>query len=117
MKSPDKTPQPPETGMNPDPFLQKTGTHTVWAPFFDYDEGNFVQWVKVGSAILEMDGAGRTSGRILRFGKVTGYESGYTCLLPKGQQPPDAPPAEVLEDARYEAEQRSQGFAPQQFWM
>jgi len=34
------------------------------------------------------------------------YESGYVCLSPVGEKPP-APPPEILESARYEAEERS----------
>ena len=44
--------------------------------------------------------------RMRQYVAPIGYDCGYSCLVPIGQQPPPPPP-EVIEDARYEAEQRA----------
>jgi hypothetical protein len=85
-------------------ILGNPATHAAWSPYFN-PEGNFVESVKVGEGFFEADSDGELSGRILQYSRVTDYDSGDVCLAPIGEAPP-APPPEVLEAARYEAEQQ-----------
>ena len=92
--------------MPSDDLFDKPITHTIWSPFFN-PSGTFHHMVKVGHAAIEVGGDGKVgSVWMLQYSRVIGYESGYVCLSPVGQQPP-APPPEILETARYEAEERS----------
>jgi len=85
-------------------FIKKPATHAAWAPFFD-ETGKFVRSVQVGEGFFELDSDGKPShGQVLKYAQVTGYDSGYCYLIPIGEQPPP-PPQEILEAARYEAEQ------------
>jgi hypothetical protein len=79
-------------------------THTAWTPIFDED-GNFVRSVEIGYGFFETDANGKVTWQTFRDRNPLGYDSGFVWLLPHGEQPP-APPPEVLEDARYEAQQK-----------
>jgi hypothetical protein len=85
-------------------LLEKPATHAAWSPFFD-EQGNFVRSVEIGYGIVETDAKGRVAAQTFKDRQVTGYDSGYVCLIPIGEQPP-APPPEIIEAARFEAEQR-----------
>lgn len=81
-----------------------TMTHTAWSPFFDED-GDFVRYVEIGYGTFETNANGEVTGQTFRDRHVFGYDSGYVCLMPHGQQPP-APPPEILENARYDVEEK-----------
>ncbi len=83
---------------------QKPATHAAWAPVFD-EQGDFVKSVKVGQVFIEVDSDGKASGFITQYAKPIGYDSGYIYFAPLGQQPP-APPPEIIEATRFEAEQK-----------
>ena len=60
---------------------------------------------KSAGAFSKRDSNGNVSlAKILQYSRVTTYDSGYICLVPIGGQPP-APPPEIIEAGRYEAEQ------------
>lgn len=91
--------------FTPQEFVEKPVTHAAWSPYFDQD-GNFVRSIQVGEGCFDMDSNGKMlSGQLLQYAKVIGYDSGYLCVIPFGQEPPPPPP-EVLEAARFEAEQQ-----------
>jgi hypothetical protein len=85
---------------------QKAATHAAWAPVFDR-QGNFVKSVNIGQVFIEMDSDGKASGFMMQHTHPLGYESCYIYFAPLGQEPP-APPPEIIEAARFEAEQRKQ---------
>jgi hypothetical protein len=75
----------------PREFLEKHATHAAWSPFFDQD-GNFVRSIQVGAGCFDMDGNGKVlSGQVLQYAKVHGYDSGYVCVVPFGEEPPPPP--------------------------
>jgi hypothetical protein len=76
------------------------------APPKEFLEDYFVKWVQVGEACFQTDDKGNlTSGQLFQYATVIGYNSGYLCILPFGQKPLQ-PPQEVLEDARFHAEEQ-----------
>lgn len=87
------------TGHPPTPM-----THTAWTPLFDED-GNFLRSVEIGYGIVESDASGRVTAQTFREREPIRYDSGFVWLLPNGQQPP-APPPEIIEAARFAAEQK-----------
>jgi hypothetical protein len=83
---------------------QKPMTHTLWTPFFD-EEGNFVRSVEIGHGIIETNANGTVTAQTFRDRQVIGYDSGYIYLAPLGKKPP-APPPEIIEAVRFEADQK-----------
>lgn len=83
---------------------EKPTTHTLWTPLFD-ENGKFRQSWEIGRGFIETDAKGAVTCHIFRYGNPVGYDSGFTWLLPNGQQPP-APPPDVLENARCDAQEK-----------
>ncbi len=83
---------------------QKPMTHTLWTPLFD-DNGKFLFSREIGSGFIETDANGAVTCHTYRHCNPVGYDCGFAWLLPNGQEPP-APPAEILEDALYDWQER-----------
>ena len=80
---------------------EKPMTHIAWARHFR--RGIFCKWVQVGEARIDVDSNGQPAAHVYHDRTVRG-DTGYTCLIPIGVQPPDPPP-KPQRPAQSEAEE------------